>query len=485
MLPPHRSRRPEGKAARMDDAPQRDAELAAGPAGADWTSAAALAEDCLLLLEHVTRQPDSRLDWCFEETRLRMPGPPPAVLATPPAATPSKGAFLERVVSLGCRLRGNLPGAPPPTSEDIAFLVGARDFLAGLARPATVESILITGEFVRATTGGRLAAAMRALAGQRAAPGATPGAALAWHERCRGFGQRLAFHVSLSKAFALVLVIATVLLSIQALVGRGLLVELGRQQAFFGLLAADIERAAEADAPVFLTIAGAGRETPVLPAPPHVRRYCDYIVPPATAGERPRFATRQQQMLCDRYDGVNRAFITLYGEIRRWSGSVFVLAPFFGARVAEKVPGDWDLALLQQLRIEEAGAEVRLRAIAEYLLPCLYAALGALAAVMRHVARRTAESTLDFSDRGLISRSLVLGVLFGAVIGLFASQIGLAERAAEGAGQAAASLTPAALALLAGYSVTRVFEFFDGLAMRVFGPPQRSAPGAGGPSGGS
>jgi len=82
------------------------------------------------------------------------------------------------------------------------------------------------------------------------------------------------------------------------------------------------------------------------------------------------------------------------------------------------------------------------------------------------------EVTLDYSDGGVVIRTPVLGVLFGAVIGLFASQLGPAT---EGANTAAASLTPAALSLLAGYSVAQVFQFFDGLALRVFGPSQGKA----------
>jgi hypothetical protein len=91
--------------------------------------------------------------------------------------------------------------------------------------------------------------------------------------------------------------------------------------------------------------------------------------------------------------------------------------------------------------------------------------LGGLAAALRRVAQRAECLTLGYQDGGVVFRSVVLGILFGAVIGLFANQLG----SSAGAGKTGvASLTPAALSLLAGYAVTQVFEFLDRLAKRIF-----------------
>jgi hypothetical protein len=65
--------------------------------------------------------------------------------------------------------------------------------------------------------------------------------------------------------------------------------------------------------------------------------------------------------------------------------------------------------------------------------------------------------------------------VFGAVIGLFSGQLGPSGEA----GSVGGSLTPAALSLLAGYSVAQVLHFFDGLSLHVFGP----RPPAGTPTG--
>jgi len=464
-------------------------------------SADELAEDCAVLLDHVTRLPDSRLDWCFEETRARIAGAPPARVAMPPAATPQKDAFLERLVRLGCRLRDPAGNPQPAPAEDIAFLIAARDFLSGLAWPATVQSIRITDEYNRTTGIARLAVAAWWLRARLSSEALQPPEA-GHASPSRQFGRVLAFRVGCSQVLAVLLVAFTIGLSIYTLIGRGLLLQVQATEALFATLAADMDAAEQADAPVFLVLAGAGQEPrvtkPILSGP-EIRRYCDYVEVREVAGRKEhRFATRQHQKLCDRYDGHNRALRQLYGRLQEWKDrapawlfpathSPEPLEP--AARMvassdriavaglpngAEDSGQPVELHVLQQLRLEVASAQVVLQAIAEYLLPCLYAMLGALAAALRHIARRAEEATLDFSDGGLISRTLVLGVLFGAVIGLFASQIGAG--AAAGGEAAIASLTPAAVSLLAGYSVARVFEFLDVLSLRVFGP--RSGPAA-------
>lgn len=450
-----------------------------------------LIEDCQVLLRHVTRLPDSRLDWCFEDTRKSLAGTPPARIAVPPVATPGKAAFLERLVALAGMPRAARGGAPPDPA-DLAFLIGARDFLSSLASPATVDSIRITEEYNRTGGLGRIGTGIRRV-WQRLRRG-TPLPA-ASPSRTRGFGRSLATQVALANLLVLALVTLTVLVSIYALVGRGLLQEVRANDAFFNQLSAEMETAQQADAGIFAAVLGRGDDPPRQQTPFPVRRYCEFVQWKAGQGDLDAFASTSQQKLCDRYNGYNSTVTRLFFRLKDWHGVVVLpgtrddlegpaLAPEavhladasggLPAAAREAGPSLRALALAQSLRLEVATAEVVLRAIAEYLLPCLYAMLGALAAALRHIARRADTATLDFSDGGVIWRSLVLGVLFGAVIGLFASQLGGAMTpAGEGA---IASLTPAAISLLAGYSVARVFEFFDGLALRVFGAPA-AAPG--------
>jgi hypothetical protein len=61
-----------------------------------------------------------------------------------------------------------------------------------------------------------------------------------------------------------------------------------------------------------------------------------------------------------------------------------------------------------------------------------------------------------------VQQDIILGLLFGAIIGLFANFVGKASP------QDALGLST--LALLAGYNVSGVFAFLDELSKRVFQP---------------
>lgn len=439
--------------------------------------------DCAVLLDYLTGVPDARLDWCFEETRIRSAGTPPTRIVAPPAATPTKAGFLERLTGLHCQIQAATTGGPPIGAADIAFLMAARDFLSTLARPVTVQTIRITREYVRpARYVHDLLQSVAALFG-RHPEGPKP-------QRSERFGRQLASRVGFCQVATVVIVGVTVLLSIYALIGRGLVLEVRALDAQFAALGADLAKAEQEDAPTFVIIAGGVNDVVAQMPRPHWRHYCNM----GEDAKGPRgYVSRQQQRLCDRYDGYNEKFAQLFGRLHAWRelipGRWFpgmdpaprkspedARAVVTVAAVADQAKPDAAPTILQTLqrdRLELVNADVVLRATAEYLLPCLYALLGALAATLRHIARRVEEVTLDYSDGGVVIRTPVLGVLFGAVIGLFASQLGPAT---EGANTAAASLTPAALSLLAGYSVAQVFQFFDGLALRVFGPSQGKAP---------
>jgi hypothetical protein len=106
------------------------------------------------------------------------------------------------------------------------------------------------------------------------------------------------------------------------------------------------------------------------------------------------------------------------------------------------------------------------------ILPCLYAFIGAVAASMMGIRRRTDAALLSYTDRGRVKLNVILGFVFGAVIGLFAGHFSpAADGAADGLGLSA-------LALLAGYNVPAVTEFLDDLSTRLFRPQERTAPGA-------
>ena len=101
-------------------------------------------------------------------------------------------------------------------------------------------------------------------------------------------------------------------------------------------------------------------------------------------------------------------------------------------------------------------------------LPCLYAMLGALASMFRRLGERVQAEALSIADHGAMRMTLILGVLAGAIIGLFVGQIPTDD--------SGSTLTLAGLALLAGYAVDRLFNLFDGLSVRLFGGSSSEMP---------
>jgi len=122
--------------------------------------------------------------------------------------------------------------------------------------------------------------------------------------------------------------------------------------------------------------------------------------------------------------------------------------------------------------VEQSGSFARsvLNAVALYLMPCLYGLIGAAAVTLRILRRKVDASTLSYTDRGRLKQDVILGVMCGATIGLFAGYI-LGANPAQGLGLSA-------LALLAGYNVSGVFAFLDELSGRLFHPSD-ATPGKG------
>jgi hypothetical protein len=107
-------------------------------------------------------------------------------------------------------------------------------------------------------------------------------------------------------------------------------------------------------------------------------------------------------------------------------------------------------------------ADGLLGCITLYLLPTLYGGLGAMAATLRALRRKVDHSLVTMTDRGRVQQDVILGVLCGAIIGLFSSYLG-ASNPQQGFGLSA-------LALLAGYNISGVFAFLDELSSRMFQP---------------
>lgn len=127
----------------------------------------------------------------------------------------------------------------------------------------------------------------------------------------------------------------------------------------------------------------------------------------------------------------------------------------------------------------DTATPLQARAVVEgvglYAMPCLYAVLGAFVAVFRNIAARSDAWLLDRSDLDRATQTVMLGLAFGAVVGLIADVLRAGGAAAPAPGSTV-TLGISALALLAGYSVGHVFGLLDDISERVFG---RRAPAGG------
>jgi hypothetical protein len=132
--------------------------------------------------------------------------------------------------------------------------------------------------------------------------------------------------------------------------------------------------------------------------------------------------------------------------------------------LAQKPEGGCGPALQDIIYHTREVVDSLLGCIALYLLPTLYGGLGATAATLRALRRKVELSLVTMTDRGRVQQDVILGVLCGAIIGLFFGFIGKTNPQ-EGLGLSA-------LALLAGYNISGVFSFLDELSNRVFQPAQ-------------
>jgi hypothetical protein len=104
-----------------------------------------------------------------------------------------------------------------------------------------------------------------------------------------------------------------------------------------------------------------------------------------------------------------------------------------------------------------------------FVLPLLYAALGACAAVLRRIWSETGTSTYHLRKSPIVNLAqITTAVIIGITIGLFTSFL-----------EGSKSLPPLALAFVAGYGVDKFFEFIErvvGAILPSEKPPSSSVP---------
>jgi hypothetical protein len=476
-----------------------------------------LVNDCTLLLDYLSRVPDARLDWCFEETRGRASGTPPARMAAPPAETRSKADFLARLTTIGSQVRDTPASTFPVDSSEIAFLLAARDFLSAIAWPASVETIRVTQSYCAERQRLRQPLWRRAVAWVHSTGPTGPE-----EDRAVYYGRRIASRRDRYQFMLVSLAAVTIWLSFQTLVGQRLVLEANRFATQWAAHEASLRKAGDEAIPLLRT-RHLGEER-FLESQPGFQRYCDYritvnasqllAVAGGGAGDhsamgvgdpsrgRTFFLDFNHQRLCDEGEALRYRAAALQASMQRWYGDIGPVvgllrlpgevygiayeqsciarawinralldtpanAPrpscsFLPARGGFREPPP-EVAPTATFYVRAVGTEVFTGGMLAQLLPCLYAVLGALASMFRRLGQRVQAEALSISDHGGMRMTVILGVLAGAVIGLFVGQLQTME--------GTETLTLAGFALLAGYAVDRLFNLFDSLSSRLFGEP--------------
>ena len=135
-------------------------------------------------------------------------------------------------------------------------------------------------------------------------------------------------------------------------------------------------------------------------------------------------------------------------------------------------PPDFFLWVFTQPNVEEfQTAQITLTALLKYILPILYGALGASAYIVRSLATEIKEHTYSLESTVRYELRFYLGAVAGLSIAWFTSE----PKSAETAG-ILQSLSPLALAFLAGYSVELLFSLLDRLVSAFSGPEPKRIP---------
>ncbi|ACC75947.1 hypothetical protein PPMP20_17925 [Paraburkholderia phymatum] len=135
--------------------------------------------------------------------------------------------------------------------------------------------------------------------------------------------------------------------------------------------------------------------------------------------------------------------------------------PIPHARPAPRPPLDQVQEGFQKIAVYQDVREIALKLKADannfggsvvgFVLPVLYAALGACAAVLRRIWSETGTSTYHLRKSPIVNLAqIATAVIIGITIGLFTSFL-----------EGSKSLPPLALAFVAGYGVDKFFEFIE------------------------
>jgi hypothetical protein len=476
--------------------------------------------DIGVLLNYLNELPDARLMSYFSETDGA--ANPQLRAATPPCDRYSD--FLNGVAAVSAAFQtGTKPPEMPPGRggtaplDPVAFVNWSYNFLAAVAAPATASSIRLTRAFAMCRSRG-LWTRLRALfcpslweaARETPQPQSDP------EEHAQEQTARwLARWYWQFELVTLVMVVVTLMASIYALSGRLILTSETALRDQWAKLDASIETE---EVRIFPSPVMPVAE-PTVQFPAH--HLCELKGPikpdrvqlaaaepsqvPASGADgdtKESFLSVRQAHLCNQNDKLQQDLYLVTMHLQLWSSVIAgrehdegetgwwltswpppLLSDLFGIRgstlsqdarerdggicgqVAPQMKAKNSLECERVLwtlvgRTENVAQSI-LGSITQYVLPVCYGFLGAMAAAFRLMRRKMDAATVAATDRARLQQGAILGVLCGAVIGLFANQLGGANEPS--------GLGLSALALIAGYNVDGVFRFLDELSERVFG----------------
>jgi hypothetical protein len=490
-----------------------------------WHAMNRALHDIDVLLNHLNELPDSRLLSYFKATQDRVSEGRARDTVPPCGSYAEFLDRLDAIAAAFQTGRPPLDHAPRREGDAalgaVAFVDWSRDFLAAVAAPATASSIRLTRQYAIYRSRGSLAWLGKPLAWiwktigwpSSVAPLLPPLPDDPEDPIHKRFARRLANWVQWFEWATVGMVVFTLFVSIYALSGRLILTNEKQMAETWAKLDALVEAQEDKTFP-----------PPTFPIADktdfHVSPLCDLVkkevvrVQLAAAGATPLpadsgktethqwYLTAHQAHLCDQRAKVVQDLFVVTMHLQFWSSVIAGPRETIGISDGWSMPNPLRPAVLfgvaqgtlEQFAEREGKlcseltssrqeqnsdakdckstlwtlidrsrnvAESILGSITQYVLPVCYGLLGAMAAALRLIRRKVDAATLVPTDRARLQQGAILGVLCGAVIGLFANQVGGAENAG--------GLGLSALALIAGYNVDGVFRFLDELSDRIFG----------------
>ena len=469
-----------------------------------------LGEEVNLLLAHIQGRPGTRLPQYFSSDGQLRTGSPPLLI--PP--TWDISYFLDRVAAISLNSAGSTPAQvrapvaadprrepdPGPRMSDWAFLLWARDFLAAIAYPATVETLIITREYRKARTSRfvrKRDAQRHSSKLWRRFPAAYvleggSDSLLVDTATMRNYGQKIERRMFQYALIMFPLIAFLIWASFMVYSGRVLMRENSTLRTAVKDLDAQILQVQREEWPKYPSRLNGDVDWSTADLPP----FCGDSSPTSTVSpatlrsaaaeiipQPPKYPADstlprsgpQHQALCLEQVSLQQREKQLKDMHAMWVQFAlplqYSIAPY-AVLFEQPFPEECDnkktrfYCAFEKMELEthRYGMEQMVDGLIGAILPVVYALIGSIVSLFRAITAHAEADCLSPSDFAATRNRLMLGIVTGTVVGLFSDTLGWGSQAS-----AALPLGPTALALLAGFASDRVFGMFDKLTERLFG----------------